>query len=92
MAKRARSATSLLRRRGLRLALWAVVLTVALPALTQAMNAFTLSGFPFGFYLMAQGAPVLLVALAVLFAARADREELRAGSDKPASQLGGAGE
>jgi len=51
------------------------ILALGVPVLVQAFNAVTVSGFPLGFYLVAQGVPLLLAILLFLFAIRAGRIE-----------------
>ncbi len=64
-----------LRRRTFLLTFNVAILALGVPVLVQAFNAVTVSGFPLGFYLVAQGVPVLLGVLLFLFVIRADRIE-----------------
>lgn len=64
-------------RRQRRLALVAVFAALAialgLPAITQTLNLVKVAGFPLGFYLAAQGAPLVIGAIVFLYARRANR-------------------
>ena len=64
-----------LRRRTFLLTFNVAIFALGVPVLVQAFNAVTVSGFPLGFYLVAQGVPVLLGVLLFLFVIRADRIE-----------------
>lgn len=47
----------------------------ALPSLVQMLNLVKIAGFPMGFYLAAQGIPVLLAAVVFFHARRANRHD-----------------
>ena len=64
-----------LRRRTFLLTFNVAILALGVPVLVQAFNAVTVAGFPLGFYLVAQGVPVLLGVLLFMFVLRADRIE-----------------
>jgi putative solute:sodium symporter small subunit len=52
----------------------------AIPLFAPAFNAFKLAGFPLGFYLAAQGAPILLVILLFTFSSHADLVDEQEGA------------
>ncbi len=60
-----------------------LLLGAGLPAAVRMLNLIKMHGFPLGFYVVAQLAPVLLAALALAYAARArtlDRRRLSGGA------------
>lgn len=50
-----------------------IVTALALPSLSETLNVVTIGGFPFGLYLMAQGALIFFIALLFLYAVRQER-------------------
>jgi putative solute:sodium symporter small subunit len=53
------------------------VFGLLLPLLVPLLNAIKISGFPLGFYMMAQGSLIIFVMLAFLYAARAEKQDCR---------------
>lgn len=71
-----KAATKLARsRRRLQIAtlVFALIAGVGLPALVQPVNLFKVAGFPLGFYIAAEGAPLLLGVALFVYARRANR-------------------
>ncbi|MGQ0673519.1 MAG: sodium/substrate symporter small subunit [Hyphomicrobium sp.] len=52
-------------------------LALALPLAAPFLNAFKIAGFPFGYYMAAQGSLVLIVLLLFVFASRADAVDVQ---------------
>jgi putative solute:sodium symporter small subunit len=50
-------------------------LVIAGVSFARAFNAFSFAGFPFGFYLLLQGLPIVLVAVLFWFVSRQDAIE-----------------
>jgi putative solute:sodium symporter small subunit len=50
-------------------------LSLLLPLCVPLLNAFKFAGFPFGFYMMAQGSLIMFVMIAFLHAARAEKQD-----------------
>lgn len=61
----------------------AALLGIGVPALVQTLNFVKAGGFPLGFYLAAQGLPVLLAILLLLHARRANRVERESAGRRP---------
>jgi putative solute:sodium symporter small subunit len=51
------------------------ILSLLLPLCVPLLNAFKFAGFPFGFYMMAQGSLIMFVMIAFLHAARAEKQD-----------------
>lgn len=51
----------------------------AVHALAPLLDAFKVAGFPLGYYMAAQGAPIAFVIMLFLFAARADTIDVEEG-------------
>ena len=62
------------------LSLWAII-AFALPLAVQPLNLIDFLGFPLGFYILAQGALIAFVLIAIVSAWRQDRIDVRQGTD-----------
>ena len=73
-----------LRLTGALLAVW-VVFTFVTSAFARQLNAFTLFGFPFGFYMSAQGSLIVYILIVWIYARRMNRldEHYRKTADRP---------
>jgi len=63
------------------LSLWAII-AFALPLAVQPLNLIDFLGFPLGFYMLAQGALIAFVLIAIVSAWRQDRIDARQGMDR----------
>jgi putative solute:sodium symporter small subunit len=61
----------------------AAFLGLGVPAFVQTLNFVKAGGFPLGFYLAAQGIPVVLAILLFLHARRANRIEREGAGEQP---------
>lgn len=59
----------------------ALAVAVALPVVAAPLGIFKVAGFPLGYYMAAQGVPILLVALAFLAARAEDRIDIEETAD-----------
>lgn len=58
----------------------ALLCGLGLPALVQTVNLVKVAGIPLGFYIAAQGAPLILGMVLFLHARRANRLDRRSGA------------
>lgn len=65
------------RRLALATLLVALCIGLGLPALVQTVNLVKVAGIPLGFYIAAQGAPLILGVVLFLYARRANRLDRR---------------
>ena len=61
------------------LLLWAII-AFAIPRFVQPLNLVDFLGFPLGFYMLAQGALIAFLLIAVVSAWRQDRIDAREGA------------
>ncbi|MCK5549781.1 MAG: DUF4212 domain-containing protein [Hyphomicrobiaceae bacterium] len=62
------------------LLLW-VIVAFAIPPIVQPLNLIDFLGFPLGFYMLAQGALIAFLLIAIVSVRRQDRIDAREGRD-----------
>ena len=65
----------------LALLLWAFI-AFAIPLIVQPLNLLDFIGFPLGFYMLAQGALIAFLLIAIVSAWRQDRGDTQEGRDE----------
>jgi len=65
----------------LALSLWALT-AFAIPLIVQPLNLIDFISFPLGFYMLAQGALIAFLLIAIVSARRQDRIDAREGRDE----------